>query len=65
MVSYTEIKASNAVLNDATTPRVAVFVGGTSGIGKLTIKALVSTGASMRIYLIGRPSAKECSKTFI
>lgn len=65
MVSYTEIQASNALINDATAPRVAVFVGGTSGIGQLTIKALVNTGASVRIYLVGRSSSEERSKAFI
>ncbi|KAK9247659.1 hypothetical protein V1506DRAFT_504490 [Lipomyces tetrasporus] len=65
MVSYKEIKASNALLNDATAPRVAVFVGGTSGIGKFTIKALVSTGASVRIYLVGRKSSEEGARAFI
>ncbi|KAH8745976.1 hypothetical protein BGZ57DRAFT_974219 [Hyaloscypha finlandica] len=52
MVSYKEIQASNALINDALAPRVSVFAGGTSGIGKLTIRALVATGASVRIYLI-------------
>jgi NAD(P)-dependent dehydrogenase (short-subunit alcohol dehydrogenase family) len=65
MVSYTEVKASNALINDATAPRVAVFVGGTSGIGKLTIKALVATGASVRIYVVGRKSSQERTHTFI
>ena len=65
MVSSKEIRASNALINDATAPRVAVFAGGTSGIGKFTILALVSTGASVRIYLIGRKSAEERSRVFI
>lgn len=65
MVSYKEVKASNALINDATAPRIAVFVGGTSGVGKLTIKALVGTGASVRIYLVGRKSSKERSNAFI
>ncbi|QKX60570.1 uncharacterized protein TRUGW13939_07715 [Talaromyces rugulosus] len=65
MVSFTEIKASNALINGATAPRVAVFVGGTSGIGKLTIRALVETGTSTRIYLIGRKSSEENAQTFI
>ena len=65
MVAYTEIQASNALINDATGPRVAVFVGGTSGIGKLTVKALVATGASMRIYLVGRKSSEERTNAFI
>jgi NAD(P)-dependent dehydrogenase (short-subunit alcohol dehydrogenase family) len=65
MVAYKDIQASNAQLNDANTPRVAVFVGGTSGIGKLTLHALVATGANLRIYLVGRPSSEERSRTFI
>lgn len=65
MVAYTEIKASNALINDATAPQVAVFVGGTSGIGQLTIRALVATGASMRVYLVGRKSSEERTNTFI
>jgi NAD(P)-dependent dehydrogenase (short-subunit alcohol dehydrogenase family) len=65
MVSYKEIKAANALINDANSPQVAVFVGGTSGIGQLTIKALVATGASMRIYLVGRKSSAERMQSFI
>jgi NAD(P)-dependent dehydrogenase (short-subunit alcohol dehydrogenase family) len=65
MVSYKEIQASNALINDATAPRVAVFVGGTSGIGKLTVRALVATGASVRIYLVGRKSSEERMHAFI
>lgn len=65
MVSYKEIQASNALINDATAPRVAIFVGGTSGIGKFTVRALVATGASVRIYLVGRKSSEERMHTFI
>ncbi|RSL81816.1 hypothetical protein CEP51_005585 [Fusarium floridanum] len=65
MVSYTEIKTSNSLINDVTSPSIAVFVGGTSGIGKLTVKALVETGSSVRIYLIGRKSSEERSRVFI
>ena len=65
MVSYKEIQAANALINDETAPRVAVFVGGTSGIGKATLKALVSTGASTRIYLVGRKSSEERMQLFI
>ncbi|KAK1770106.1 hypothetical protein QBC33DRAFT_530157 [Phialemonium atrogriseum] len=65
MVSYTEIQGSNALINDATAPRVAVFVGGTSGIGKFTVRALVATGASVRIYLVGCKSSEERTNAFI
>jgi NAD(P)-dependent dehydrogenase (short-subunit alcohol dehydrogenase family) len=53
------------LINDATAHRVAVFVGGTSGIGKSTVRALVATGASVRIYLVGRKSSKEPMHAFI
>lgn len=65
MVSYKEIQASNALINDARAPHVAVFVGGTSGIGKFTVKALVATGVSVRIYLVGRKSSEERMHAFI
>lgn len=65
MVSFKDIQASNSLINDETAPRVAVFVGGTSGIGNLTIRALVATGASMRIYLVGRKSSEERMNDFI
>lgn len=65
MVQFKEIQASNALINDATAPGVAVFVGGTSGIGQLTIRALVALGASIRIYLVGRKSSAERAHDFI
>lgn len=65
MVSYKEVQASNALINGATAPRVSVFVGGTSGIGKFTIRALIATGASVRIYLVGRKSSEEPMQAFI
>ncbi|KAI1169207.1 hypothetical protein F5B18DRAFT_13601 [Nemania serpens] len=65
MVSYRNIRASNALISDATAPRVAVFVGGTSGIGNITLKALVATGVGVRIYLVGRKSSEERMRAFI
>ncbi|KAI6784039.1 short chain dehydrogenase/reductase family protein [Emericellopsis cladophorae] len=67
MVPYKAIKASNALINDSksTAPRIAVFVGATSGIGQLTASALVATGTRVRIYLIGRKSSKERAQNFI
>ena len=65
MVSFQEIKASNTLINDATAPHVAVFVGGTSGVGKSTIRALVATGVRVKIYLIGRKTSKEPINAFI
>lgn len=65
MVSHAEILASNALLNDTTAPRVSVFVGGTSGIGQLTLRALAATGASIRVYLVGRKSSADSAAAFI
>ncbi|KAJ6088668.1 hypothetical protein N7486_009929 [Penicillium sp. IBT 16267x] len=65
MVFYKQIQDSNARINESTAPRVAVFVGGTSGIGKSTIEALVATGTSIKIYLIGRKGSFERTHTFI
>lgn len=65
MVSLKDIRASNTLINDVTGPRVAVFVGGTSGVGKYTIKALVATGMAVKIYLVGRKASKEPTARFI
>jgi len=65
MVAFKEILASNAKINDANAPRVSVFAGATSGIGKLTLQALVATGASLRIYLVGRASAASRTQAWI
>jgi len=65
MVSYQDLLPSNALINDETGLHVAVFVGGTSGIGKFTIKALVATGLTVKIYLVGRKSSQERTQAFI
>jgi NAD(P)-dependent dehydrogenase (short-subunit alcohol dehydrogenase family) len=67
MVRYSEIQQSNREFGETSraAPFVAVFVGGTSGIGKSTIKALVSTNGSLKIYLIGRKSAESGIMPFI
>jgi NAD(P)-dependent dehydrogenase (short-subunit alcohol dehydrogenase family) len=65
MVAYSEVAAANALINDANAPRVSVFLGGTAGIGKLTIEALVATGASVKIYLVGRKSSEQRMQAFI
>ena len=54
-------------------PLVAVFIGGTSGIGQFTIKALAanhgSNGKGIRVYIVGRNAAAaentiaECRRT--
>ncbi|KAH8589547.1 hypothetical protein B0O99DRAFT_523037 [Bisporella sp. PMI_857] len=54
MVSLTEVRASNAQLTGNTTPRVAVFVGATAGIGKATLTQLVASGFPLKAYVVGR-----------
>jgi NAD(P)-dependent dehydrogenase (short-subunit alcohol dehydrogenase family) len=55
MVSLTEVKAANAALK-STYPSgsVAVFVGGTSGLGEGAMKLFASSVPSPVIYFIGR-----------
>src|SRR4051812_19735500 len=65
MVAYSQILASNALINESNAPRVSIFVGGTSGIGNLTLRALVATNTSLRIYLIGRKSSFQRTQDFI
>ncbi|KAF5612771.1 short chain dehydrogenase reductase family [Fusarium sp. NRRL 25303] len=56
-----QIKASNAQLTEATTPRTAVFIGTTDGIGKSALAALVSHGFPLKAYIIGRDQARDQS----
>ncbi|KAK0738741.1 hypothetical protein B0T18DRAFT_394974 [Schizothecium vesticola] len=66
MPPYPSILASNALLTSTSKrPLVAVLVGATSGIGRLTLHALVATGAPSRIYLIGRPSSAAATASFL
>lgn len=54
MVSQSEIRTSNSRISHAHTPRVAVFVGGTAGIGKGALEALISKETPIKVYVIGR-----------
>lgn len=60
MVALPVVRASNTTLVQSH-PLVAVFVGGTSGIGEYTIRALAAThgdqGKGLRIYIVGRNAA--------
>jgi NADP-dependent 3-hydroxy acid dehydrogenase YdfG len=55
MVSLSKIRASNSLIS-ATFPTrlVALFVGGTSGIGESTLKNFARYANSPRAYFIGR-----------
>lgn len=61
MVSLSEVRAHNATLKSLPAGLVAVFVGGTSGIGLFTARELVRNTTSPTIYLIGR-NATEAHK---
>ncbi|KAI1266447.1 putative short-chain dehydrogenases/reductase [Xylariaceae sp. FL1019] len=55
MVSLTDVVASNQRIA-STLPRglVAVFVGGTSGVGEYTLKAFTRYADQPRVYIVGR-----------
>jgi NAD(P)-dependent dehydrogenase (short-subunit alcohol dehydrogenase family) len=65
MVQIDVVRSCNSTLVK-TQPLVAVFVGGTSGIGELTIRALAAThsnqGKGLRLYIVGR-NADAAQKT--
>lgn len=54
MIPLADVRASNAALKSLPAGLVAVFVGGTSGIGLFTARELVRNTVSPHIYLIGR-----------
>jgi NAD(P)-dependent dehydrogenase (short-subunit alcohol dehydrogenase family) len=64
MPHLTTIRQSNAQLTASTIPKVAVFVGGTAGIGKLTLSALVELGFECKAYIVGRQSSYASFKPF-
>ncbi|KAG4431000.1 hypothetical protein IFR05_013508, partial [Cadophora sp. M221] len=67
MVSFTTIHTQNTSFL-TTHPLVAVFTGGTSGLGEYAIRSLIQTHAStssphsLRIYIVGR-NASAAQKT--
>jgi NAD(P)-dependent dehydrogenase (short-subunit alcohol dehydrogenase family) len=61
MVALDTVRASNSSLKPLPADLVAIFVGGTSGIGLYTARELVRNTTSPHIYLIGRNQA-EASK---
>jgi NAD(P)-dependent dehydrogenase (short-subunit alcohol dehydrogenase family) len=57
MVALDLVRASNASIPKQLPPRlVAIFVGGTSGIGEATLKLLAKLATKPKIYLVGRSS---------
>ncbi|RSM00615.1 hypothetical protein CEP52_009006 [Fusarium oligoseptatum] len=57
MSVFTPIRASNALITEESIPKTAVFVGGTDGIGKATLRDLVSKGFPIKVYIVGRNEA--------
>jgi NAD(P)-dependent dehydrogenase (short-subunit alcohol dehydrogenase family) len=64
MVKLSMIRHSNAHIDETSAPRVAVFVGGTAGIGKLTLDALVRPGTKSKAYVVGRKESEQAFKPF-
>ncbi|KUJ12955.1 NAD(P)-binding protein [Mollisia scopiformis] len=62
-VKLSDMKASNSRLTSDTAPRIAVFVGATSGIGKATLTRLVAQQTALKVYVVGRNAEKQ--KSFI
>lgn len=55
MVSLSTVIASNAlILTTLPVGLVAIFVGGTSGIGEATLKKFAKHAQKPRVYIIGR-----------
>ena len=65
MVHLTKIKESNAHIDKETAPRIAVFVSGTSGIGKITLGAVAKLGTNFKAYVVGRKESKAAFQPFI
>jgi NADP-dependent 3-hydroxy acid dehydrogenase YdfG len=69
MVALSDVITSNELIA-STFPDglVAVFVGGTSGVGEYTIKSLAKYAAKPRVYIVGRSQEaadriiQECSQ---
>lgn len=57
MSFFTPIRASNALISEANVPKIAVFVGGTDGIGKATLRNLVARRFPIKVYIVGRNEA--------
>ncbi|KAK1991899.1 hypothetical protein LX36DRAFT_589520 [Colletotrichum falcatum] len=65
MVAIAQVRQSNARLTAETVPRTAVFVGGTSGIGKSTLAELVSLGFPVKAYVVGRRATEAAVKPLL
>ena len=64
MVNIACIRESNNHIDESSAPRVAVFVGGTAGIGKITIAEIAGLGTSFKAYVIVRKVSADSIKPF-
>lgn len=62
MVALTTIIANNAQLSSSPITLTAIFVGATSGIGKLTLTELSNVHIPIKAYVIGRASSYAAFK---
>jgi NAD(P)-dependent dehydrogenase (short-subunit alcohol dehydrogenase family) len=53
MVNLSDVRKSNSAL-ETSSSLVAIFAGGTSGIGEATVKALAANAKDPKVYIIGR-----------
>ncbi|KAF2831568.1 hypothetical protein CC86DRAFT_140909 [Ophiobolus disseminans] len=65
MVKISLIKQSNEQVDESSAPHVAVFVGGTAGIGKITLSKIASLGTNFKAYIIGRKSSEHSFRPVI
>ena len=70
MVALSKVQSSNGRIASTLPARlVAVFIGGTSGIGEYTLKQFAKYAREPRIYIVGRSQeaadriTAECRKT--
>ncbi|KAI9891307.1 MAG: hypothetical protein M1814_002820 [Vezdaea aestivalis] len=63
MASIQSVRASNSKLKELGPGLVAVFVGGTSGIGETTAREFIRNTVQPRIYLVGRNEAQASKLT--
>jgi NAD(P)-dependent dehydrogenase (short-subunit alcohol dehydrogenase family) len=60
MVSLSSVRASVAKISILTQPTTAVFVGGTSGIGRATLLELARRKPNnLKIYIVGRDAKSQ------
>ena len=67
MVAYDHVKQSNTkILEDLPSGLVAVFIGGTNGVGQYTLRQFALSASRPRVYFVGRSQeageriANEC-----